>query len=40
MGRDTIKLVVQDKGRGWKLKQDKLSPCYTTRFTDILEVRI
>ena len=40
MGRDTLKLAVQGKGRDWKLKQAKLSPCYTTRFSDILTVRI
>jgi len=40
MGRDTVKLAIQGKGRDWKLKQEKLSPCYTTRFADILEVRI
>jgi DNA polymerase V len=40
MGRDKVKLAVQGSGRKWKLKQEKLSPSYTTRFTDILEVRI
>ena len=40
MGRDKVKLAVQGNGRKWKLKKEKLSPCYTTRFTDMLEVRI
>jgi DNA polymerase V len=40
MGREKVKLAVQGKGINWILKQEKLSPCYTTRFTDILEVRI
>ena len=40
MGRDKVKLAVQGTGRKWKLKQEKLSPCYTTRFTDMLEVKI
>jgi DNA polymerase V len=40
MGRDKVKLAVQGSGRKWKLKQEKLSPCYTTRFTDMLEVVI
>jgi len=40
MGRDTVKLAIQGKGRDWKLKQEKLSPCYTTRFADILTVNI
>jgi DNA polymerase V len=40
MGRDTIKLAVQGKGRDWKLKQEKLSPCYTNRFADVLTIKI
>ena len=40
MGRNKVKLAVQGTGRKWKLRQEKLSPCYTTRFSDILEVRI
>ena len=40
MGRNKVKLAVQGTDRKWKLKQEKLSPCYTTRFADILEVRI
>jgi DNA polymerase V len=40
MGREKVKLAVQGSGRKWKIKQEKLSPCYTTRLTDILEVRI
>jgi len=38
MGKNKVKLAVQGNSRKWKLKQEKLSPCYTTRFTDILEV--
>ena len=40
MRRDKVKLAAQGSGRKWKLKQEKLSPCYTTRFSDMLEVRI
>ena len=40
MGRNKIKLAVQGTGRKWKIRQERLSPCYTTRFTDILEVRV
>ena len=40
MGKNKVHLAVQGTGRKWKLKQEKLSPCYTTRFTDILEVVI
>ena len=40
MGRNKVKLAVQGTGRKWKLRQERLSPCYTTCFSDILEVRI
>jgi DNA polymerase V len=40
MGRNKVKLAVQGTGRKWKLRQESLSPCYTTCFADILEVRI
>jgi len=40
MGKDKVKLAVQGSGRKWKLKQEKLSPCYTTRVSDMLKVRI
>ena len=40
MGRNKVKLAVQGSGRKWKLRQERRSPCYTTRFSDILEVRI
>ncbi len=37
-GKSTVKLAVQGSRREWKLKQEKLSPAYTTRWEDILEV--
>ena len=40
MGRDKVKLAVQGKARNWKLTQERLSPCYTTRFADMLEVHL
>ena len=40
MGKDKVKLAVQGTGRKWKLKQEKLSPCYTTRVADMLEVKV
>ena len=40
MGRDKIRLAVQGFDRKWRLKQERLSPCYTTRFTDILTVKV
>ena len=38
MGKHTIKLAVEGDKKNVKLKQMKLSPCYTTRFSDILQV--
>ena len=35
-GDHMLKLASQDVRRKWKMKQERLSPCYTTRFTDIL----
>ena len=40
MGRDKVRLAVQGFDRKWRLKQERLSPCYTTRFTDILTVKV
>jgi len=40
MGREKVKLAVQGSCRKWKLKQEKLSPCYSTKLSDMLEVRI
>ena len=39
MGRHTVKLAVEGNKKVSKLKQMKLSPCYTTRFSDILKVK-
>jgi Nucleotidyltransferase/DNA polymerase involved in DNA repair len=39
-GRDKLRLAVQGTGRKWKLKQERLSPCYTTRLNDIITVNI
>ncbi|MBT3560121.1 MAG: Y-family DNA polymerase [Flavobacteriaceae bacterium] len=40
MGRDKIRLAAQGFVRKWKLRQEKLSPCYTTRFGDVLTIKI
>ena len=40
MGRDKVRLAIQGFDRKWRLKQEKLSPCYTTRFTDMLQVNL
>ena len=39
-GRDTLKVAAQGLGQKWKLRQEKLSPCYTTRWQDIIKVRV
>ena len=38
-GNHKVKIASQGYGRKWKLKNEKLSPCYTTRFSDILIVQ-
>jgi DNA polymerase V len=40
MGRDTVRLTVQGYDRKWKMRQEQLSPCYTTRITELLEVNL
>ncbi len=39
-GKNTVRFVRQGYGRKWKLRQEKLSPCYTTRLSDILTIQI
>ncbi len=34
-GRDVVRFGTHDFGRKWKLKAERLSPCYTTRWEDI-----
>ena len=38
LGRDKIQLLGQGIAKKWKLKQENLSPCYTTRWADLLHV--
>jgi len=38
LGQDKIKLACQDLGRTWKMRQEKLSPRYTTQLTEVIEV--
>jgi len=37
-GRNTLKIAVMGDGRAWKIKQERLSPCYTTRMSDFPKV--
>ncbi len=39
-GQQKIKLANQDLKRTWKMKQEKLSPCYTTRLSEIMNVKV
>ena len=33
-GRNTLKIACMGDGKEWKIKQERLSPCYTTRISD------
>lgn len=39
-GEKIIKLASQNPKRTWTMRQEKLSPCYTTNINDIITVRI
>ncbi len=38
-GLATVKAAAQVGDSGWKLRREKLSPCYTTRWSDIITVK-
>ncbi len=38
--RNLIRLAVQGTDRKWKLKQESLSPCYTTKLKDVIRIKI
>jgi DNA polymerase V len=40
MGKTAVRFATQSIGRKWKMKQEKLSPCYTTRINEILSIPI
>lgn len=40
LGQQKIRLASQDLKRVWKMKQQKLSPRYTTRLSDIITIRV
>ena len=40
MGRDILKLSSLGINNNWKVGKERLSPCYTTRWSDILKVRV
>ncbi|MCF2443240.1 Y-family DNA polymerase [Dyadobacter sp. CY345] len=37
-GQQKVKLAAQDLGRTWKMKQERLSPRYTTKFDEIITI--
>lgn len=38
-GRGTMKLAATMRSGAWRMRRDHLSPCYTTRFEDVLVVK-
>ncbi|MEI6950384.1 Y-family DNA polymerase [Paraflavisolibacter sp. H34] len=39
-GADVVRVASRGQGNKWKLKSEKRSPCYTTRLSDILKVKV
>ncbi|HPI70350.1 MAG TPA: Y-family DNA polymerase [Tenuifilaceae bacterium] len=39
-GKNTLNIAVMGSSREWKLRQEKLSPGYTTRWDDILNIQV
>jgi DNA polymerase V len=39
-GKDLVRFAVQGYARNWRLRQEKLSPCYTTRINEVFTIRI
>ena len=40
MGKNKVRLASQGYNKKWELKQEQLSPCYTTQIKDILTIHI
>jgi DNA polymerase V len=40
IGKETVRMAAQGFEKSWRLKAEQLSPCYTTRFDQLLEIRI
>ena len=38
-GKDIIRYAVQGYQKKWKLKQERLSPCYTTNINEVLTIK-
>jgi DNA polymerase V len=39
-GRNTLKIACMGDGKAWRIKQERLSPCYTTRIKDFPTVTV
>ncbi len=39
-GKDAVKLATQGFSKKWKLRQERLSPCYTTNLAQVLTIKI
>ncbi len=39
-GKDLVKLAAQGYTKNWKLRQERLSPCYTTNIAQVLTIKI
>jgi DNA polymerase V len=39
-GKQKVKIASQGFDRKWKLKNEKLSPCYTTNLGDVMEIKV
>ncbi|MCF8298571.1 MAG: Y-family DNA polymerase [Saprospiraceae bacterium] len=40
LGRNKIKFAIQGTNNNWKMRQEQLSPCYTTKWDDLLELKV
>ena len=40
MGQDVVRYATLGYKKKWQIKQQRLSPCYTTRWSDILTINI
>jgi DNA polymerase V len=39
-GKNSVRFALQGFSNRWKLRQLKLSPCYTTRIEEVLTIKI
>ena len=40
IGQTKVRFASQSVGRQWKMKQEKLSPCYTTKMKDLIQIQL